>query len=65
MDYFCYSKNIGYTAVCNTAGQALGVFLGFIFLMVLTSETFWNHWRSSPQPGGIVSLQGTLFNILF
>lgn len=44
--------------MCNGAGQAFGIFLGFSFLMILMSETIWNNLRSSPQPDGIVSLQG-------
>jgi len=60
----CYRKNISYSAMCGTIGQVIGIFLGFVFLMVLMSETFWNKWRSSPQPDGIVSLQGRYRTLL-
>lgn len=56
--------------MCNTAGMEFGIFLGFIFLTMLMSETYWNTWRSSPQPVGLVSLQGIIIllfriNILY
>lgn len=54
-----FRTNVGYAATCNVAGQSLGIFFGFVFILWLMSESFWNHWRDSPQPGGIVSLQGT------
>lgn len=49
--------------MCNSAGQAFGIFLGFVFLIILMSETFWNKWRTIAEPRGIISLQGTLLVI--
>lgn len=56
----CFRKNISYASMCNSAGQAFGIFLGYGFLMMLLSKTFWNNLRSTPQPDGVVSLQGTI-----
>ncbi|VVC38259.1 Major facilitator superfamily domain,Acetyl-coenzyme A transporter 1 [Cinara cedri] len=55
-------ENIQYSAMCNSAGQALGIFLSYILLIILISESFWNKWwRTVPLPGGIVTLQGYLY----
>lgn len=53
--------------MCNGAGQAFGIYIGFVFLMILISETIWNKFRSTPAPGGLISLEGILgcFNTLY
>ncbi|XP_025411412.1 acetyl-coenzyme A transporter 1-like isoform X2 [Sipha flava] len=55
-------QNICYSAICNNAGQAFGMILGYNLLILLTSETFRNKWwRISSLPGGIVTLQGYFY----
>lgn len=64
--YVCHRKNISYSAMCNSAGQAFGIFLGNILLIMLTSESFWNKWwRTSPLPDGLITLQGMILIIHF
>lgn len=50
--------------MCNSAGQAFGIFLGFVVLIMLISETFCNKWlRSSPSSNGLITMQGTFYFI--
>lgn len=45
--------------MCNSAGQNFGIFLGYVLLIILVSESFWNKWwRTLPVQGGIITLQG-------
>lgn len=48
--------------MCNGAGQAFGIFLGYILPILLLSEPFWNKWwRTTSIPGGVITLQGTTY----
>jgi hypothetical protein len=51
--------------MCNSAGQTLGIFLGYNLSVLLISESFWNKWwRTSPLPDGVITLQGTFLFII-
>ncbi|KAL4098375.1 hypothetical protein QTP88_023000 [Uroleucon formosanum] len=55
-------RNISYTSMCNGAGQAFGIFLGYILPILLLSEPFWNKWwRTTSIPGGVITLQGYFY----
>lgn len=55
---FC-RENISYAAMCNSAGQNFGMFLGYVMLIILVSESFWNKWwRTLPRHEGLITLQG-------
>jgi len=51
--------------MCNSAGQTLGIFLGYNLSVLLISESFWNKWwRTLPLPDGVITLQGTFLFII-
>lgn len=55
-----FRNNVGYAAICNFTGQAIGVFLGNMPLLLLTSEDFCNNYlRLTPNhgKGGILSMK--------
>ncbi|XP_050521736.1 acetyl-coenzyme A transporter 1-like isoform X2 [Daktulosphaira vitifoliae] len=55
-------ENIGYVSMCNSAGQAFGIFLGYVLLIMLESESFCNNWlRLHPTSGGLITFQGYLY----
>ncbi|XP_029343305.1 acetyl-coenzyme A transporter 1 isoform X2 [Acyrthosiphon pisum] len=55
-------RNISYASMCNGAGQAFGIFLGYILPILLLSESFWNKWwRTTSIPGGVITLQGYFY----
>ncbi|VVC38254.1 Hypothetical protein CINCED_3A007861 [Cinara cedri] len=54
-------ENISYSAMCNSAGQAFGIFLGHVLGILLTSKSFLNKWHLLPIPTGIITLQGYLY----
>jgi len=61
---FC-RQNISYASMCNGAGQAFGIFLGYILPILLLSESFWNKWwRTTSISGGVITLQGTTYTYL-
>lgn len=50
---------MSYAAMCNSAGQNFGIFLGYVMLIILVSESFWNNWwRTIPKQGGLITLRG-------
>lgn len=55
-------QNISYASMCNGAGQAFGIFLGYILPILLLSESFWNKWwRTTSISGGVITLQGYFY----
>ncbi|XP_050438632.1 acetyl-coenzyme A transporter 1-like [Adelges cooleyi] len=55
-------ENVGYASMCNTSGQAIGMFLGYVFPILLDSESFCNNYlRSVPANGGMVSMQSFFY----
>ncbi|XP_050522836.1 acetyl-coenzyme A transporter 1-like isoform X2 [Daktulosphaira vitifoliae] len=55
-------ENVGYASTCNSSGQSLGSFLGFVVTILLSSENFCNNYlRTTPIKGGIVSLKNFLY----
>ncbi|CAH1724867.1 unnamed protein product [Aphis gossypii] len=60
--------NVGFSSVCSSSGFAIGVMLGSVIPVLLTSEDFCNkHLRFTPGMGGIMTLESILFTcgILF
>ncbi|XP_015377304.1 PREDICTED: acetyl-coenzyme A transporter 1-like, partial [Diuraphis noxia] len=60
--------NVGYSSVCSSSGFAIGVMLGSVVPVLLTSEDFYNKYlRITPGMGGIMTLERLLFicGILF
>ncbi|XP_050525711.1 acetyl-coenzyme A transporter 1-like isoform X2 [Daktulosphaira vitifoliae] len=56
---FLKKENVGYAALCNNCGHAMGVMIGYVVLLLLESESFCNKWlRYTKQSGGIVSFKG-------
>jgi len=52
--------------MCNGAGQAFGIFLGYILPILLLSESFWNKWwRTTPLPCGVITLQGNTYLYMY
>ncbi|XP_050525715.1 acetyl-coenzyme A transporter 1-like isoform X2 [Daktulosphaira vitifoliae] len=55
-------ENVGYASMCNSTGQAIGVFLGYIVPILLDSERFCNNFlRSTPSKGGVVSMKSFFY----
>lgn len=49
--------NVGYASTCNSVGQTIGFFLGYVLFLSLESAEFCNKYlRSVPQTTGIVTL---------
>ena len=58
-------ENVGYASTCNSVGQTAGYFLGNVLFLALESADFCNKYlRFQPQPRGIVTLSGSVFNLL-
>jgi MFS transporter, PAT family, solute carrier family 33 (acetyl-CoA transportor), member 1 len=54
-------RNVGYTATCNSVGQAIGNMAGFKVFLVLESKDFCNKYIfSEPQEIGLITLSGFL-----
>jgi len=50
--------NVGFSSVCSSSGFAIGVMLGSVIPVLLTSEDFCNkHLRFTPSMGGIMTLE--------
>lgn len=50
--------NLGYSSVCSSSGFAIGIMLGSVVPVLLTSEDFYNkHLRNTPSMGGIMTLE--------
>jgi len=55
-------ENIAYASTCNSVGQMAGYFIGYVIFISLESASFCNSYlRTTPQPYGIVDLQGFLY----
>ncbi|XP_050521728.1 acetyl-coenzyme A transporter 1-like isoform X2 [Daktulosphaira vitifoliae] len=55
-------ENVGYASTCNSVGQTLGVFLGYVVFITLESASFCNKWlRAIESPEGLLTLQGFLY----
>uniref|UniRef100_A0A2S2QP89 Acetyl-coenzyme A transporter 1 n=1 Tax=Sipha flava TaxID=143950 RepID=A0A2S2QP89_9HEMI len=51
-------KNLDHTSTCNTTGQTIGVMLGSMVPILLTSEDFCNKYLwVEPETGGVVSIE--------
>ena len=52
-------ENVGWASTCNAVGQTAGYFLGNVVFLALESPEFCNNYlRSTPQPTGLVTIQG-------
>ncbi|XP_075237253.1 acetyl-coenzyme A transporter 1 [Lycorma delicatula] len=55
-------RNVGYSSTCNSVGQTVGYFLGYVLFMALESADFCNTYlRSIPSNNGLVTLPSYLF----
>ncbi|XP_050442543.1 acetyl-coenzyme A transporter 1 [Adelges cooleyi] len=55
-------ENVGYASTCNSVGQTLGVFLGYVVFITFESASFCNKWfRTTETPDGILTLQSFLY----
>ena len=55
-------SNVGYASTCNSVGQTAGYFLGNVVFLALESADFANTYiRDSPEPNGLVDLQGFFY----
>lgn len=55
-------ENVGYASTCNSVGQTIGTFLGYVVFITLESPTFCNKWlRVTENSEGIITLQGFLY----
>lgn len=62
---YYFRENVGYASMCNSSGQAIGIFLGYVFPILLNSESFCNNYlRSVPAEGGMVSMQSKYDEII-
>ncbi|CAB3374202.1 Hypothetical predicted protein [Cloeon dipterum] len=56
-------SNVGHASTCNSVGQTAGYLLGYVLFMALESAEFCNSYlRSQPEPHGIITLAGFLYN---
>lgn len=56
-----YRENVGYASTCNSVGQTIGAFLGYVVFITLESPTFCNKWlRYTESTEGLITLQGNL-----
>eukprot|EP00118_Oscarella_pearsei_P021527 m.242197 g.242197 ORF g.242197 m.242197 type:complete len:518 (+) comp40215_c1_seq12:83-1636(+) len=54
-------RNIGHQSTCNSSGQTIGYFLGYVVFLALESPHFCNTYiRSEPREYGVVTLSGFL-----
>lgn len=54
--FFPHRNNVSYSSTCNGVGLALGICIGSICPILLTSEEFCNTYlRTSPETGGIMT----------
>lgn len=54
-----YRENVGYASTCNSVGQTIGAFLGYVVFITLESPTFCNKWlRFTESTEGLITLQG-------
>ncbi|XP_001947097.1 acetyl-coenzyme A transporter 1 [Acyrthosiphon pisum] len=55
-------ENVGYASTCNSVGQTIGAFLGYVVFITLESPTFCNKWlRFTESTEGLITLQGFLY----
>lgn len=55
-------NNVGHSSTCNGTGVALGVLIGTICPVLLTSEDFCNKYlRTTLSTGGLITIKGFLF----
>ena len=50
-------KNVGWASTCNTVGQTIGYFLGYLFFLALDSPQFCNMFRGTAGETGCVSME--------
>lgn len=60
-----YRENVGYASTCNSVGQTIGTFLGYVVFITLESATFCNKFRFTESTEGVITLQGSIININF
>lgn len=57
---------MGYASTCNSVGQTLGAFLGYVVFITLESATFCNKWlRISESTEGLITLQGNIYKTIY
>uniref|UniRef100_A0A1B6CC51 Major facilitator superfamily (MFS) profile domain-containing protein n=1 Tax=Clastoptera arizonana TaxID=38151 RepID=A0A1B6CC51_9HEMI len=55
-------ENVGHASTCNSVGQTIGYFLGYVIFLALESQDFSNAYiRSNPGNCGVVTLDSFLF----
>ena len=50
-------KNVGWASTCNTVGQTIGYFLGYLFFLALDSPQFCNMFRGTVGDTGCVFME--------
>ena len=54
-------RNIGWASTCNTVGQTIGYFMGYLGFLALESPSFCNIFREEPSLIGCVTMEvGTI-----
>lgn len=55
-----HRKNVGYASTSNSAGLAIGMFIGSVCFTLLVSEQFSNkYFRMKPDVGGLITMKST------